>query len=53
MTATKVGKLGAVVLVWRDEGVVGSDVEHVLACLGSFGVYGEVVAGAVDGAPVG
>lgn len=49
----KVGILRAVELVGRNDGIVGTNFEHVLCRLGWAAIDGEGVVGTVNGSPVG
>lgn len=49
----EVGVFRAVEFVRRDDGVVGSDFQHLLRRLWRFSVHREGVVAMIDGAPVG
>lgn len=53
MTTIKRALSGVIVLIWRDNGIVCANLEHVLSGLRRPIIDGESVFGGRDGAPVG
>jgi hypothetical protein len=52
MTRGKIRCLGAVVIIWCNDSIVGPNFQHVFARLRRATVHRECVVGTVDGPPV-